>query len=479
MKKILYVDYIKFIFVPIGVLITYIIYRSPFFSFSAPEGYWLFATITIGTLGSIIMILKLLLDNKFIDMILFLFIGVSIGFYGPLALGRTIPYLNDRPINSEIYELDLLQYDLSGDLLPEISNVSDYYQISIESVGGNKYIVFASANVRTNDFATVDNSLTHPESILSLVEIKDSTISLIDQVSLSQEFGIHHGKDLFLNQDKLYISTVHVDADGCQSLQLIEFKVNSELLLTLSDNKLVFESSPKLCGRNNPLQSGGRITLIDENTLLLSVGDFRLGPSSNSEEVNYDGRPSEMTYPNTYGMIIAIDLTDFGHEPYSIGHRNPQGLFFDEVTGNIWSSEHGPSGGGELNLIIQNNDYGWPDKTLGIPYGPNFVDGDWNTDRWSNHEGFTNPILSWIPSIAPSQLVVYRGEEFNKWSGDILLATLRDNSLRRIRLYEDRVLYDERIYIGERVRDLLILEDGSILMSFDSGKIGLLRNNSY
>jgi glucose/arabinose dehydrogenase len=199
-----------------------------------------------------------------------------------------------------------------------------------------------------------------------------------------------------------------------------------------------------------------------------------MGPSKIAEEVGYDGRPIEMIFPNTYGMIILINLDDYNYEPYSIGHRNPQGLFVDENTGKIWSSEHGPSGGGELNLIVKGNDYGWPDKTLGIPYGPNFTGGNWNSDRWSNHDGFINPIFSWIPSIAPSELVVYYGDEFEFWNGDILLSTLRDTSIRRLRLDEDRVLYDERIFVGERIRDLSILVDGRILMSFDNGQIGII-----
>lgn len=340
--KILNVDYVKFIFVPIGVLITYLIYRSPFFSFSVPEGYWLFATITIGTLGSIIMILKLLLDNKFIDMILFLFIGVSIGFYGPLALGRTIPYLNSS-ISSEIYELDLLKYDLPANAFPD-SELSP--QIYIESLGDDKFLILATVNVSTIDFANVDDNLKYPNSMLSLVKIDESTITLIDQVSLSQAFGIHHAKDMFINGDNLYISTVNSDDEGCQSLQLIQFSINSSVSLTLTEYSLVFESSPKLCGVNNTHQSGGRISLIDDNSLLVSVGDFNLGPSTISEEEDYDGRPFEMVFPNSYGQIISINLTDFTYEAYSIGHRNPQGLFFDEGTGNIWSSEHGPSGGG-------------------------------------------------------------------------------------------------------------------------------------
>jgi len=74
-------------------------------------------------------------------------------------------------------------------------------------------------------------------------------------------------------------------------------------------------------------------------------------------------------------------------------------------------------------------------------------------------------------------LVVYHGEEFNFWNGDILLSTLRDTSIRRLRLHEDRVLYDERIFVGERIRDLSILEDGKVLMSFDNGQIGILNRS--
>jgi hypothetical protein len=413
-------------------------------------------------------------NSKIIDGFAFLFIGVSIGLYGPLALGRPLPF-SSPIVSSEIYDLDIIIFDLPSGALPNINGISENYQIYIEPLEDDLIILVASPNVGSNDFSIVSELVKYPETILSLIRIENSSLILVDQIILSElDKPLHHVKGLFASQNQYFISSIGIDDEGCQSLQLHKLLILTDYEITVLENTLIFESTPKLCGTHNPLQSGGRISLLDEDSLLLTVGDFRMGPSSIAEEVGYDGRPIEMIFPNTYGMIISINLDDYNYEPYSIGHRNPQGLFVDENTGKIWSSEHGPSGGGELNLIVKGNDYGWPDKTLGIPYGPNFTGGNWNSDRWSNHDGFINPIFSWIPSIAPSELVVYYGDEFEFWNGDILLSTLRDTSIRRLRLDEDRVLYDERIFVGERIRDLSILVDGRILMSFDNGQIGII-----
>lgn len=475
--------YLNLLLLPIGVLLSYLLYQTEWFSFSVPAGYWLFATIIMGSIGSILMLLKYIFDFKVVNSMMVLYIGVSLGLYGPLALGRSIPYFvgpnPDPDYSSEIHALDLSKFDLPLEALPIIDGVSDNYQIYIESIDDSRVLVLASANVGPNDFSTVSESIKYPETLLSFNNINGNSIKLLNRVVLSQlDSPLYHTKDMTLNGDNLFISSIGIDSEGCQTMQLWRFVVTTEESLILTEQELVFESTPKLCGFYSPHQSGGRIIVLGENTILLSVGDFRMGPSSIAEEENYTGRPTEMIFPNTYGMMILIDLESKNYLPYTIGHRNPQGLFLDQLTGNIWSSEHGPSGGGELNLIIQGNNYGWPDVTLGIPYGPNFINGEWNTERWSNHDGFVNPILSWIPSVAPSQLVVYYGEEFEFWSGDILISTLRDRSIRRLRVFEERVLYDERIYIGERIRDLLILDDGSLLMSFDSGQLGILTNSS-
>lgn len=343
--------YLNLLLLPIGVLLSYLLYQTEWFSFSVPSGYWLFATIIMGSIGSMIMFLKYIFDVKLVNSMMVLYIGVSLGLYGPLALGRSIPYfVGPNPdYLSQIYALDLSKFDLPLEALPNIDGVSDNYQIYIESIDDSRVLVLASANVGQTDFSSLSDSLRYPETLLSYVNINGNPLELINRIVLSQlDSPLYHTKDMTLNGDDLFISSIGIDSEGCQTMQLWRFSVTNEESLILTEQELVFESTPKLCGFYHPQQSGGRIIVLGENTILLSVGDFRMGPSSIAEEENYTGRPTEMIFPNTYGMMILIDVESKNYLPYTIGHRNPQGLFLDQLTGNIWSSEHGPSGGGNL-----------------------------------------------------------------------------------------------------------------------------------
>lgn len=146
-----------------------------------------------------------------------------------------------------------------------------------------------------------------------------------------------------------------------------------------------------------------------------------------------------------------------------MGHRNPQGLTQDRA-GRLWSTEHGPQGGDELNLVEDGRNYGWPLVTLGIecPQCP------WQ--RQGRHDGFTPPVYSWLPSIAVSNLIEVRGFAPN-WEGDLLVGSLKSQSLHRLRLQGDRVQYDESIFIGDRIRDIARRDDGTILLWTDSARL--------
>jgi Glucose/sorbosone dehydrogenases len=157
----------------------------------------------------------------------------------------------------------------------------------------------------------------------------------------------------------------------------------------------------------------------------------------------------------------------------SRGHRNPQGLSFDAESDTLWLSEHGPKGGDELNRIVSGKDYGWPDVTYGGPYGGRSQpDTSWGFGRWfgKSHGEFEEPVLTWLPAIAASQLLVYQGAMFDEWQGDVLLGSFK-GAIHRIRITDDRVLFDERIDIGTRPRDLIQLPDGSLMITTDYDEI--------
>jgi glucose/arabinose dehydrogenase len=238
---------------------------------------------------------------------------------------------------------------------------------------------------------------------------------------------------------------------------------------------MLFESSPCLDYTSGPQQFGGRVAKDSQGTVYMTVGDFAFGFSTIREERlegEYSGPPDELTPPNTLGTVIAVSA-DGQVELLTRGHRNGQGLTFDPETGNLWQTEHGPKGGDELNLIQPGNDHGWPDVTYGGPYGgAGQPDDSWDIGRWygENHGGFTEPVFAWTPSIAPSQLIVYRGDNFPAWYGDILVASFK-GKIHRLRIVEGRVMFDEPIPIGERPRDLIQMPDGTLVIATDDDQL--------
>ena len=214
-------------------------------------------------------------------------------------------------------------------------------------------------------------------------------------------------------------------------------------------------------------QAAGRLLDQGNDGILWTVGDYEV-----------DGTDSKgPAYPQmtdaSYGKIFHLSLPDGKAEIYSMGHRNPQGITAD-ATGRIWSVEHGPMGGDELNLIRKGTNYGWPYVTLGVQYASRKSDiRNWPLNKvQGRHEGYEPPFFSWLPSIAPSSIQQIEGID-PRWDGDLLVSTLADKSLHRLRLEGDRVLYDERIDMGQRVREVRVT-GGRIYILFDNGNFGYL-----
>lgn len=211
--------------------------------------------------------------------------------------------------------------------------------------------------------------------------------------------------------------------------------------------------------------SGGRIVRLDADHLLFSVGDHgwdgQNGRPQTPQDLNVD-----------LGKILKIDTRTGAAEMFAMGLRNSQGLLVD-TRGRIWETEHGPKGGDELNLIVKDGNYGWPLSTYGVQYGgrPWPFSGDQGRHRFG-----IAPHYSWIPSIGISNLVEVTGDEFPRWKGDLLIGSLVDNGLWRVRLDGDRVAYTERIgFEGERLRDVEALPNGRIALLTDSRRLILIR----
>jgi glucose/arabinose dehydrogenase len=199
---------------------------------------------------------------------------------------------------------------------------------------------------------------------------------------------------------------------------------------------------------------GGRLT-FDGDYLFFGIGER--GHETNAQDPTnpfgkvhrlfLDGRvPQDNPFVATAGAVPTI---------WTLGHRNPQGLSFDTRARTLWSTEHGPKGGDELNLIQRGRNYGWPRATHGINYDGTIV------SPHSALEGMESPRLHWSPSPGMSNLVLFRGRAFPRWRGHLLVATLAHQQLKLIRLDGDRVESEEILLdsLG-RIRDVIEGPDG-------------------
>jgi len=214
---------------------------------------------------------------------------------------------------------------------------------------------------------------------------------------------------------------------------------------------------------------GSRIAFDDNGHLFFGVGDR-------------GKRPMAQDLSNHIGGIMRLNLDGsvpadnpfFANpgtraEVWSFGHRNPQGLVFDTQTSRLWEIEHGPRGGDEINLVEKGRNYGWPVISHGKEYwGPVAV------GEGTSKPGMEQPRKVYIPSIAPGSLIVYRGDAFPEWRGDLFAGALKLRHLNRVKLSETGQAVDEERLLedlNERIRALAISPEGWIYFSTDSGRI--------
>lgn len=164
--------------------------------------------------------------------------------------------------------------------------------------------------------------------------------------------------------------------------------------------------------------------------------------------------------------MLAIDIATGASRILSMGHRNPSGIV-RLPDGRVFVTEHGPRGGDELNLIRPGANFGWPRESYGTTYRGSGIPGSLGLGR---HETFEPPAFAWLPSVATSTVTVLGGIG-EAWEGDLLVGTLKDRSLHRIRLAGDHGVYSERIEIGTRIRDVHQHSDGRLVLWSDNEEL--------
>ncbi len=219
---------------------------------------------------------------------------------------------------------------------------------------------------------------------------------------------------------------------------------------------------------------GSRILFLDDGTLLMSVGDRARNPERAQDTEDHAGTLLRL---NADGSVPAdnpfLDQDGYAPEVFTYGHRNIQGLTRHPATGEIWATEHGPRGGDELNLIQAGMNYGWPLVSLGREYGSQ---EPWGDER--RRDDLTDPVLEFLPTLAPSGLTVVQGGGFHgTWEGNLLAGGLGSQRILRLVVEEGEVLHAEELIRGMvgRIRDVRQGPDGFIYFVTGEGDGGLYR----
>ena len=230
---------------------------------------------------------------------------------------------------------------------------------------------------------------------------------------------------------------------------------------TWVDEEVVFQAEPAAYGE--PFwHYGGRMAFDAQGRLHFSVGD-----RGAQELAREPGRPSGKIHRLLADGTAPADNPYLARDDalasvYSLGHRNPQGMAFEPESGRLWSTEHGPRGGDELNVVVRGGDYGWPVATYGINY-----DGTLLTPH-THAPGVVQPVHYWRPSIGVSGLAFYRGREFPLWDGKLLVTALAPRELRLLTLDGERVLHEEVLFRAQgRPYEPVVGPDGAIYLATD------------
>ncbi|WP_300534351.1 PQQ-dependent sugar dehydrogenase [uncultured Mameliella sp.] len=239
------------------------------------------------------------------------------------------------------------------------------------------------------------------------------------------------------------------------------------------DWEVVFRSQPCLPmrGVNAAIQgeeAGGRIAFSLDNTrAYLTVGEYGWNGWDSDGRTELSTRRLAQADDTDQGHIVEINLETLEARHFSKGHRNAQGITVDQQ-GRIWSVEHGPRGGDELNLIEDGVNYGWPVVSYGTDYSGAPIPG---VEHLGFHTGYRAPKHAWLPSVGIGGLTAQHASFTPAWDGDLLAISLNGNSLFRIRLEGDDVRFAEEIAMGRRLRDIEQKDDGSLVIWTDSHEV--------
>ena len=254
--------------------------------------------------------------------------------------------------------------------------------------------------------------------------------------------------------------------EGGHGTELMRAKLDGH---RLTDQQVLFRLQPKTSSTHH---FGGRIVFDGKGHVFLTLGDR--GDRNRAQRL--DDHAGSVIRLNEDGSVPKdnpfVNRKDAKPEKFTWGNRNIQGAALHPKTRELWTHEHGPQGGDEINIIRAGRNYGWAVVTYGAEYGSGTRIG-----QSAAKEGIEMPLHHWVPSIAPSGLAFYDGDKFPGWRGNLLVGALGDRMLVRLELNGEKVVKEERMLkdaIG-RIRDVRVGPDGYVYIVTDERRGVLAR----
>jgi glucose/arabinose dehydrogenase len=295
--------------------------------------------------------------------------------------------------------------------------------------------------------------------VVSNGKLERSPVEGLPQVTVHGQGGLFdvvlHPE--FSKNSLLYLAYAARGSDGVGT-ELARGRLNGN---RLEDVQVLFRQSPK---GSRGQHFGGRIVFDRAGYLYLTLGDRGDMPRAQRPDdhagsvirLHDDGRvPKDNPFVGRAG---------WKPEKFTLGNRNMQGAALHPQSGVLWTHEHGPQGGDEVNVMRAGVNYGWPVITYGVNYGIGTRIGE-----GARKEGMQQPIHHWVPSIAPSGMAFYTGDRFPRWKGNLFIGALRDRVLVRLSLDGEKVVGEERLLKGllGRIRDVRAGPDGYLYLLTD------------
>ena len=269
----------------------------------------------------------------------------------------------------------------------------------------------------------------------------------------------------------VYLSFSEPGENGTNSTAVVRGKISDDFS-ELTDVKVIFSQKPKVASTQH---FGSRLLFDGNGKLFITLGE-RSSSQFRDQAQELNSGLGKLIRVNDDGSVPEdnpfVKTTDAQPEIWSFGHRNVQSALLHPKTGEVWTIEHGPLGGDEINIPKPGKNYGWPV----ISFGKNYDGTPVGTGK-SAQEGMEQPIYQWTPVIAPGGAIFYTGNMFPEWSGNLLVAGLKVTSLVRLAVDGEKVTSEERLLtdLGQRIRDVEQDQDGIIYVLTDEDNGAVLK----